>query len=68
LKETLRAQQLWKWPMHVAFVVFVVSCVLEGYCGTPGYVSPEMLKKQFYGRPVDIWACGELFRQFVATL
>ena len=30
-----------------------------GFAGTPGYLSPEVLKKEPYGRPVDLWACGE---------
>ena len=30
-----------------------------GFAGTPGYLSPEVLKKDPYGKPVDIWACGE---------
>ena len=30
----------------------------EGFAGTPGYLSPEVLKKEPYGKPVDIWACG----------
>ncbi|XP_071808752.1 calcium/calmodulin-dependent protein kinase type II delta chain-like isoform X5 [Asterias amurensis] len=29
-----------------------------GFAGTPGYLSPEVLKKDPYGRAVDIWACG----------
>ncbi|KAJ7369868.1 Calcium/calmodulin-dependent protein kinase type II subunit gamma [Desmophyllum pertusum] len=29
-----------------------------GFAGTPGYLSPEVLKKEPYGRPVDLWACG----------
>nr|CAD2146795.1 unnamed protein product [Meloidogyne enterolobii] len=29
-----------------------------GFAGTPGYLSPEVLKKDPYGKPVDIWACG----------
>ncbi|XP_067142676.1 calcium/calmodulin-dependent protein kinase type II alpha chain-like isoform X7 [Centruroides vittatus] len=29
-----------------------------GFAGTPGYLSPEVLKKDSYGKPVDIWACG----------
>lgn len=29
-----------------------------GFAGTPGYLSPEVLKKEPYGRAVDIWACG----------
>ncbi|XP_047465368.1 calcium/calmodulin-dependent protein kinase type II subunit gamma-like isoform X21 [Mugil cephalus] len=30
-----------------------------GFAGTPGYLSPEVLRKDPYGKPVDIWACGE---------
>jgi serine/threonine protein kinase len=33
---------------------------LIGFAGTPGYLSPEVLKKEPYGKPVDIWACGKL--------
>ncbi|XP_026668249.1 calcium/calmodulin-dependent protein kinase type II delta chain isoform X15 [Ceratina calcarata] len=29
-----------------------------GFAGTPGYLSPEVLRKEPYGKPVDIWACG----------
>ncbi|XP_065565645.1 calcium/calmodulin-dependent protein kinase type II alpha chain-like [Artemia franciscana] len=29
-----------------------------GFAGTPGYLSPEMLKKEPYGNAVDIWASG----------
>ncbi|XP_062833537.1 calcium/calmodulin-dependent protein kinase type II subunit gamma isoform X24 [Anolis carolinensis] len=29
-----------------------------GFAGTPGYLSPEVLRKDPYGKPVDIWACG----------
>ncbi|XP_064863962.1 calcium/calmodulin-dependent protein kinase type II subunit gamma-like isoform X10 [Oncorhynchus nerka] len=29
-----------------------------GFAGTPGYLSPEVLRKDAYGKPVDIWACG----------
>jgi serine/threonine protein kinase len=34
--------------------------LVAGFAGTPGYLSPEVLKKEPYGKPVDIWACGEL--------
>ncbi|OAF69352.1 hypothetical protein A3Q56_02905 [Intoshia linei] len=30
----------------------------HGFAGTPGYLSPEVLCKNAYGKPVDIWACG----------
>nr|XP_002119355.1 calcium/calmodulin-dependent protein kinase type II delta chain [Ciona intestinalis] len=29
-----------------------------GFAGTPGYLSPEVLRKEPYGKPVDLWACG----------
>lgn len=35
------------------------NCVLVGFAGTPGYLSPEVLRKDPYGKPVDIWACGK---------
>lgn len=35
-------------------------CVwFAGFAGTPGYLSPEVLRKEAYGKPVDIWACGK---------
>jgi calcium/calmodulin-dependent protein kinase (CaM kinase) II len=34
------------------------NIIFKGFAGTPGYLSPEVLKKEPYGKPVDIWACG----------
>ncbi|VDD80453.1 unnamed protein product [Mesocestoides corti] len=31
-----------------------------GRIGTPHYMSPEMLRHQPYGKPVDAWSCGVL--------
>lgn len=36
-----------------------VFVFIAGFAGTPGYLSPEVLRKEAYGKPVDIWACGE---------
>ena len=30
----------------------------KSYCGTPLYLSPEMIKKEFYGTSVDVWSIG----------
>ncbi|XP_016396019.1 calcium/calmodulin-dependent protein kinase type II delta 2 chain-like [Sinocyclocheilus rhinocerous] len=32
--------------------------ILMSFAGTPGYLSPEVLRKDPYGKPVDMWACG----------
>ena len=29
-----------------------------GFAGTPGYLSPEVVKREAYGKPVDVWAIG----------
>ena len=38
---------------------------LTVYCGTPEYVSPEMLKKYAYNEKVDIWGIGVLIFELV---
>lgn len=46
---------------------FILSCggsqnyflLYAGFAGTPGYLSPEVLKKEPYAKPVDMWACGK---------
>lgn len=54
--------------MRVAFTgsLIKVNCIFwficwAGFAGTPGYLSPEVLRKDPYGKPVDIWACGEFW-------
>ncbi len=32
--------------------------VMKTACGTPGYVAPEVLKRQGYGCEVDLWSIG----------
>lgn len=29
-----------------------------GFAGTPGYLAPEVIKRESYGPPVDIWGAG----------
>ena len=40
-------------------LIVCFSPLFPGFAGTPGYLSPEVLRKDPYGRPVDIWACGK---------
>ena len=46
------------YPNSFVLQLKVHPTVLAGFAGTPGYLSPEVLKKEPYGKPVDIWACG----------
>lgn len=39
---------------------------LKTYCGTPEYVSPEMLRKVGYDEKIDIWALGVLLFEMLA--
>jgi serine/threonine protein kinase len=32
----------------------------ETFCGTPLYVSPELLKKNYYNHKIDTWSLGVL--------
>lgn len=34
--------------------------VLLGRIGTPNFMSPEVILRQPYGKPVDMWGCGVL--------
>jgi serine/threonine protein kinase len=34
------------------------SQTIDTYCGTYGYMAPEILLKQSHGKAVDIWAIG----------
>lgn len=31
-----------------------------GHAGTAGYMSPEVLRREKYGKPVDMWAIGAI--------
>ncbi|KAJ3138216.1 hypothetical protein HK101_003747, partial [Irineochytrium annulatum] len=38
--------------------IFNEDEVMRTACGTPGYVAPEVLRRQGYGREVDLWSLG----------
>ena len=45
----------------------LITC-LTGFAGTPGYLSPEVLRKDPYGKPVDVWACGKAYNSSEYTV
>lgn len=57
------------WPLRVKLADFgLADYSVDGeinekqqtMIGTPGYVAPEVVKKEKYGPPVDMWAVGVL--------
>ena len=44
---------------------FTKGHYLNAYCGTPEYVSPEVIKKNPYNEKVDIWGIGVLIFELV---
>lgn len=58
-----------KWPLQVKLADFgladfsvdgEISEQQQTMIGTPGYVAPEVVKREKYGAPVDMWAVGVL--------
>ena len=48
---------------YVKIIDFGFACIsrekLRVFCGTPSYMSPEIVSKREYSGPsADIWACG----------
>ncbi len=45
-------------------MIIVITCIINnlllitGFAGTPGYLSPEVIKREAYDLAVDVWACG----------
>lgn len=37
----------------------------SSFCGTPFYIAPEMVKKEKYGKAIDLWAIGILLFELV---
>lgn len=54
-----------KFSLLVSYLMLILSSLtpeyllFQGFAGTPGYLSPEVLRKDPYGKPVDMWACGK---------
>lgn len=60
------------WPIQVKLCDFGLSNFIDrvvansngsdntmkSTIGTPGYVAPEVVKREAYGPPVDLWSCG----------
>mmetsp|Transcript_13022 Transcript_13022/g.22375 ORF Transcript_13022/g.22375 Transcript_13022/m.22375 type:complete len:456 (+) Transcript_13022:182-1549(+) len=57
-----------EWPVHVKLCDFGLAEVIlearkdehDGLVGTPGYVAPEVVRRQKIGPPVDMWSAGVL--------
>lgn len=55
-----------QWPLQVKLCDFGLANYYDkgtqsnmtAMIGTPGYVAPEVIKREPYGPPVDMWACG----------
>ena len=41
--------------------VFIGEGHLTLACGTPSYVSREVLAQEPYGKPVDVWSIGKYY-------
>ena len=39
------------------YIIFY-KCLFSTICGTPNYISPEVLNKEGHGFPADVWALG----------
>ena len=45
--------------------IIVANEVMIDSCGTQPYMAPEILKKEGYGREVDMWAAGVIYYTLV---
>lgn len=36
----------------------MLLCFSSGRVGTPHFMAPEVVKREPYGKPVDVWGCG----------
>lgn len=40
------------------FAIEVDGFSIDGQCGTPGYIAPEILEGKLHGKPIDMWSFG----------
>lgn len=44
--------------LSLSYVSVCVSYLSVGRVGTPHFMAPEVVKREPYGKPVDVWGCG----------
>lgn len=48
-----------EWTGEVGCLHFGTHhCMNAGRVGTPHFMAPEVVKREPYGKPVDVWGCG----------
>lgn len=50
---------VFKWGGSPFYVnIFFLDILHVGRVGTPHFMAPEVVKREPYGKPVDVWGCG----------
>lgn len=39
-------------------LTFIYLSLILGRIGTPHFMSPEVVNREQYGKPADVWGCG----------
>lgn len=50
---------------YFRFTRDVYKVPFTGVCGTPGYIAPELLMRQPYGTPTDMWSVGVIMFELI---